>query len=180
MCSSQTIRSPGCGVTPEPFGIALPVFCAQAYTSSTRPKPWPFSPSGTPAWRAAHEVKYAHHGPTPEPAVAWRNWAMRGESLEPGGCSLTPTSPRTAFTMAWPAEFAGPGTFMSGAAPPALSPGGPADPAGAPAPSPAAPAAPGAAPAFRSCMAKELVAVAGAVADGGVGGTAGGANVDWS
>src|SRR3954449_4474331 len=107
MCSSQTIRSPGCGVTPEPFGIALPVFCAQAYTSSTRPKPWPLSPSGTPAWRAAHEVKYAHHGPTPDPAVAWRYCAMRGESLEPGGCSDTPTSGRAALTIAWPTELAG-------------------------------------------------------------------------
>src|SRR3954449_5110827 len=104
MCSSQTIRSPGCGLTPAPFGIALPKRCPQAYASSTRPKPWPFSPSGTPAWRAAHEVKYAHHGPTPEPAVAWRNWAMRGESLEPGGCSACPTSPRTRLTIAWPAE----------------------------------------------------------------------------
>src|SRR3954463_7972474 len=28
---------------------------------------------------------------------------MRGESLEPGGCSATPTSPRTALRMAWPA-----------------------------------------------------------------------------
>src|ERR1700755_837463 len=103
MCSSKTIRSPGCGVTPAPFGIALPVFCAHAYTSSTRPKPWPLSPSGTPAWRAAHEGKYAHHGPAPEPAVAWRSWAMRGESLEPGGCSATPTSGLTAFRIAWPA-----------------------------------------------------------------------------
>ena len=48
---------PGCGLDARPFGIALPVFCAQAYTSSTRPKPWPVSPSGTPASRAAHEVK---------------------------------------------------------------------------------------------------------------------------
>src|SRR3954452_973787 len=104
MCSSQTIRSPGCGLTSLPvFGIALPAFCAHAYTSSTRPKPWPLSPNGTPASRAAQEVKYAHHGPTPEPAVAWRNWAMRGESLEPGGCSATPTSPRTALSTAWPA-----------------------------------------------------------------------------
>src|SRR6188768_2258322 len=88
MCSSHTMRSPGCGVTPPPvFGTALPAFCAHAYTSSTRPKPWPLSPSGTPASRAAQEVKYAHHGPTPEPAVAWRNWAMRGASLDPGGCS---------------------------------------------------------------------------------------------
>src|SRR4051812_1724921 len=118
MCSSQTIRSPGCGVTPGPFGIALPVFCAHAYTSSTRPKPWPLSPSGTPASRAAQEVKYAHHGPTPEPAVAWRNCAIRGESLEPGGCSATPTSLLTRLRIAWPAEV---GAFgASGVAAPAL------------------------------------------------------------
>src|SRR4051812_18058925 len=103
MCSSHTIRSPGWGVTPGPFGTALPAFCAHAYTSSTRPKPWPPSPSGTPDWRAAQEVKYAHHGPTPEPAVAWRYCAMRGESLDPGGCSATPTSPLTALRIAWPA-----------------------------------------------------------------------------
>src|SRR3954468_22170925 len=28
---------------------------------------------------------------------------MRGESLEPGGCSATPTSGRTALRIAWPA-----------------------------------------------------------------------------
>src|SRR4051794_36274970 len=101
MCSSQTIRSPGCGLTSEPvFGIALPDFCAHAYTSSTRPKPCPFSPNGTPASRAAQEVKYAHHGPTPDPAVAWWNCAIRGESLEPGGCSLTPTSCEARLTIA--------------------------------------------------------------------------------
>ena len=33
-----------------------------------------------------------HHGPTPLPAVAERYSAMRGESLEPGGCSVCPTS----------------------------------------------------------------------------------------
>ena len=55
MCSSQTIRSPGCGVVPA--GIALPARWPQAHTSSTRPKPWPLSPIGTPAWRAAHETK---------------------------------------------------------------------------------------------------------------------------
>src|SRR4051794_18093245 len=103
MCSSQTIRSPGCGLRPAPFGIALPVRWAQAYTSSTRPKPWPLSPSGTPAWRAAQETKYAHHGPTPLPAVACRYCAMRAESFEPGGCSAWPTSPRTRFSTAWPA-----------------------------------------------------------------------------
>src|SRR3954452_16365406 len=108
MCSSQTIRSPGCGLTSVPvFGTALPVFCAHAYTSSTRPKPWPLSPSGTPASRAAQEVKYAHHGPTPEPAVAWRYCAMRGESFEPLGSSDTPTSLLTRFTIACPAEEAG-------------------------------------------------------------------------
>src|SRR3954447_12835208 len=59
---------------------------------------------GTPAWRAAQETKYAHHGPTPLPAVAWRYCPMRGESLEPGGCSAWPTSPRTRLTIAWPAD----------------------------------------------------------------------------
>ena len=39
--------------------------------------------------------------------MAWRYWAMRGESLEPGGCSATPTSPRTAFSTAWPAKLVG-------------------------------------------------------------------------
>src|SRR5690349_13674802 len=102
MCSSQTMRSPGWGWAVA-AGMALPERWAQAHTSSTRPKPWPASPSGAPAWRAAQETKYAHHGPTPEPAVAWRYWAMRGESLEPGGCSAWPTSPRTAFSTAWPA-----------------------------------------------------------------------------
>jgi hypothetical protein len=33
-----------------------------------------------------------------------RYWAIRGESLEPGGCSVTPTSPRTALRTAWPAR----------------------------------------------------------------------------
>ena len=80
---------------------------AQAHTSSTRPKPWPESPSGTPAWRAAQETKYAHHGPTPEPAVAWRYWAMRGESLEPGGCSATPTSARIGVEDRLPGGRAG-------------------------------------------------------------------------
>src|SRR4051794_8970799 len=114
MCSSQTIKSPGCGVTSGPFAIALPLFCAHAYTSSTRPKPWPLSPTGTPAWRAAQDVKYEHHGPTPEPAVAWRYWAMRGESLEPGGCSATPTSGRTALRIAWPAVLAGCAAAVAG------------------------------------------------------------------
>src|SRR4051812_49805639 len=102
MCSSQTIRSPGCGCAPA-AGVARPLRSAQAHTSSTRPKPWPWSPSGVPAPRAAQETKYAHHGPTPEPAVAWRYWAIRGESLEPGGCSATPTSWRARLTIAWPA-----------------------------------------------------------------------------
>src|SRR3954469_18580999 len=47
---------------------------------------------------------------------------MRGELFEPGGCSLTPTSPRTALRIAWPA---GPGAVAvavgaSEAAAPAL------------------------------------------------------------
>src|SRR3954466_684399 len=58
---------------------------------------------GTPPWRHAHDTKYAHHGPGPgEPAVAWRYWAIRGESFEPGGCSAWPTSPAAAATIAVP------------------------------------------------------------------------------
>src|SRR3954451_22034589 len=68
---------------------------------------WPLSPQRILASRDAQEVKYAHHGPTPDPAVAWRYWAMRGESLEPGGCSATPTSWLTRLTIAWPADEAG-------------------------------------------------------------------------
>src|SRR3954451_15633002 len=98
----QTIRSPVCGGW-VPAGIALPALCAHDQTCSTEPKPWPCSPIGTPAPRAAQETKYAHHGPTPEPAVAWRYWAIRGESLEPGGCSATPTSWRARLTIACPA-----------------------------------------------------------------------------
>src|SRR3954469_15648745 len=56
--------------------------------------------TGTPACLQAHDAKYAHHGPTPGlPAVAWRYWAMRGESFEPGGCSAWPTSPCAIATM---------------------------------------------------------------------------------
>src|SRR5690348_16632608 len=108
----HTIRSPGAGF--EPAGIALPELCAQDQTDATEPKPWPWSPSGTPAWRAAQEAKYAHQGPTPEPAVAWRYMAMRGESLEPGGDSAWPTSPRAMLTIAWPAFVPG---AAAGAAP---------------------------------------------------------------
>src|SRR5689334_15972397 len=58
---------------------------------------------GTPACLHAHEAKYAHHGPTPGlPAVAERYMAMRGELFEPGGCSVCPTSPAAAATMAEP------------------------------------------------------------------------------
>src|SRR3954449_801431 len=95
----QTIRSPGCGVLPA--GCERPVRWAQSATALTAPKPWPCSPSGVPACLAAHETKYAHHGPTPEPAVAWRYSAIRGESLEPGGCSVWPTSPLAAWIIAW-------------------------------------------------------------------------------
>src|SRR5947208_13771654 len=93
----QTISSPGAACA-----LVRPVRCAQSHTAPTEPKPWPCSPSGTPAWRAAHEAKYAHHGPMPAPAVAERYWAMRGESLEPGGCSAWPTSASAAWTIAWP------------------------------------------------------------------------------
>jgi hypothetical protein len=51
----------------------------------------------------AQEAKYAHQGPTPAlPAVALRYWAMRGESLEPGGCSLCPISACAAATTLAP------------------------------------------------------------------------------
>src|SRR5436309_1014719 len=91
----QTMSSPGAA-----WDVARPVRWAQSHTALTAPKPWPCSPRGMPAWRAAHEAKYAHHGPTPDPAVAERYWAMRGESLEPGGCSLWPTSAAAAWTIA--------------------------------------------------------------------------------
>src|SRR3954468_5364466 len=91
----QTMSSPGAACE-----VARPVRWPQSHTALTAPKPWPCSPSGMPAWRAAHEAKYAHHGPTPEPAVAERYWAMRGESLEPGGCSVWPTSAAAAWTIA--------------------------------------------------------------------------------
>src|SRR3954447_24893027 len=96
MCREpQTISSPGAACA-----LVRPVRCAQSQTALTAPKPWPCSPSGVPAWRAAQDAKYAHHGPTPEPAVAERYWAMRGESLEPGGCSDWPTSAAAAWTIA--------------------------------------------------------------------------------
>src|SRR5690242_3034745 len=98
----HTIRSPVCGGC-VPAGIALPARCAQSQTCSTEPKPWPCSPSGAPTLRAAQETKYAHQGPTPEPAVACRYCAIRGASLEPGGCSATPTSWRARLTIACPA-----------------------------------------------------------------------------
>src|SRR3954465_15403008 len=94
----QTMRSPACGVLPA--GSERPVRWAQSATALTAPKPWPCSPSGVPARLAAQETKYAHQGPTPEPAVAWRYSAMRGESLEPGGCSVWPTSAVGAWIMA--------------------------------------------------------------------------------
>src|SRR4051812_42058995 len=100
MCSSHTMRSPGFGSWPDDAGTARPDFCAQAYRASTEPKPWPWSPTGTPAPRASHDVKYAHHGPGPgAPAVALRYWAMRGELFEPGGCSAWPTSACAIATM---------------------------------------------------------------------------------
>src|SRR5207244_10175705 len=87
--------SPGAGCA-----LVRPVRCAQSHTALTAPKPWPCSPIGVPACLAAHEAKYAHHGPTPEPAVAVRYSAIRGESLEPGGCSAWPTSAPAAWTIA--------------------------------------------------------------------------------
>jgi hypothetical protein len=49
---------------------------------------------------------------------------MRGESLEPGGCSATPTSPRTALSTAWPAAVGAaawvPAAPVSVAVPPAF------------------------------------------------------------
>src|SRR3954469_11984902 len=44
----------------------------------------------------------------PLPAVAWRYCAMRGASLEPGGCSATPTSACAACRARWPALVAPP------------------------------------------------------------------------
>src|SRR4051812_45314479 len=100
MCSSHTMRSPGFGSWPDDAGTARPDFCAQAYRASTEPKPSPWSPTGTPAPRASHEVKYAHHGPGPgAPAVALRYCAMRGELFEPGGCSAAPSSACAIATM---------------------------------------------------------------------------------
>src|SRR3954453_9852220 len=100
MCSSHTMRSPGFGSWPDDAGTARPDFCAQAYRASTEPKPSPWSPTGTPAPRASHDVKYAHHGPGPgAPAVAVRYWAIRGELFEPGGCSAWPTSAWAIATM---------------------------------------------------------------------------------
>src|SRR3954470_3298942 len=77
----QTTRSPACGGWPEAAGVQRPVRCAQEATADTEPKPGPASPRGAPAFWAAHETKYAHHGPIPLPAVAVRYSAMRAESL---------------------------------------------------------------------------------------------------
>src|ERR687883_199117 len=79
--------------------------------ASTEPDPVPPSISGTPACLHAHDTKYAHHGPGPgEPAVADRYIAIRGESLEPGGCSACPTSPAAAATIRAPDPPAPSGT----------------------------------------------------------------------
>src|SRR3954471_20706899 len=91
----QTISSPGAACA-----LVRPVRCAQSHTALTAPMPWPCSPIGIPACLAAQEAKYAHHGPTPDPAVAARYSAMRGESLEPGGCSAWPTSALAAWSIA--------------------------------------------------------------------------------
>src|SRR3954463_9850018 len=157
----QTIRAPVCGGW-VPAGIALPALCAHDKTCSTEPKPWPCSPIGTPAPRAAQETKYAHHGPTPEPAVAWRYWAIRGESLEPGGCSATPTSGRMALRIASPADPADAGGAV-----------GAVGAVGVGAFSVAV------APALCSCEAK-LVVVDGAVGGMGAGAAAAGVNRLWS
>src|SRR3954463_14142918 len=136
---SQTIRSPDCGGC-VPGSIALPARCAHDHTSETAPERWPWWPIGTPGLRAAHETKYEHHGPTPEPAVAWRYWAIRGESLDPGGCSATPTPWGASLTIAWPA---------------------PVPPDSGNADAPAAPAAPGAWPIKLANVAFAGVAVCG-------------------
>src|SRR4051795_5839900 len=116
MCSPQTIRSPGLG-RPEPPGTARCACCAQAHTASTEPKPWPWSPSGLPAWRATHDTKYAHHGPTPGlPAVALRYWAILGELLDPGGDSAWPPSAWAIWTMEPPPPPAGGATLAVAAA----------------------------------------------------------------
>ena len=94
MCSSQTIRSPGCGRGRCRRGSP----CQRAGPRPTRrrrgrsPGPRRRSarrPGGRPRRRSRRTT-----GRRPEPAVAWRYCAMRGESLEPGGCSATPTSAR--------------------------------------------------------------------------------------
>src|SRR4051812_35444671 len=98
----QTITSPACGGVPEAAGVQRPVRCAQEDTALTAPNPWPASPIGAPACLAAHETKYEHHGPMPLPAVAVRYSAIRGESLEPGGCSVCPTSAWANCSARWP------------------------------------------------------------------------------
>src|SRR4051794_33894808 len=114
MCREpHTMRSPGCGV--EPAGSARPVRCAHEETALTEPKPCPCSPSGMPPFAAVHEAKNAHQGPTPEPAVALRYWAMRGESLEPGGCSVCPTSADAAWSMACTPAPPAPGAAVNAA-----------------------------------------------------------------
>ncbi len=42
----NTIRSPGWGMTPGPFGIARPLLCAQDQISQTEPRPSPLSRAG--------------------------------------------------------------------------------------------------------------------------------------
>src|SRR5271165_4359482 len=87
----NTIRSPGWGTTPGAFAIARPALCAQDQISLTAPSPSPWGPSGVPAWRVAHDAKYAHQGaPGMAPAVALRYSAIAGDSFDPGGCSVWP------------------------------------------------------------------------------------------
>ena len=86
--------------------MARPVLCAHDQTSETAPAPWPCSPIGSPAWRATHEAKYAHHGaPGIAPAVALRYWAIAGDSLDPGGCSVWPSWLSAIATMRLPGEL---------------------------------------------------------------------------
>ena len=84
-----------------------------------------------PACAPTHDVKYAHHGPTPERAVAVRYSAMRALSLEPGGSSATPSSRSASATRAAPCGEGG-GTTLGGAELGTDATAGAGTPAGAP------------------------------------------------
>src|SRR5262249_15186725 len=83
-------------------GSARPVRWAQPITADTDWKPWPCSPSGSPACAAAQLADCAHHRPTPAPATALRETPIWEPSVVPGGCSLPPTGLAAARTTAAP------------------------------------------------------------------------------